>query len=543
MKNNQPITQHNVDYPDDGFLVSTTDLKGIITYVNDDFIKVSGYSHEELIGKSHNIVRHPDMPPAAFQDLWATIKKGSSWHQLVKNRCKNGDHYWVDAYVSPVFKEETIIGYQSVRIKPKQDQITAAERFYANLNRNSSASIPHKRRLHDVPALTLINIGMIGLILFQMLNLILLLQGSGTQSLARVAMAVIGVIWPLPLYLVIRSLIAPIKQTTVELHRMTAGILRDRIHISYRNEAGAIAESTKSLQARLITVIGNFTESAFTLSGVAERLLTSSNQSVHKLEHQSAQTEMVAAAMNEMTSSVQEVARNAAQTAEAVQQAQHQTHYGHQELKNTHGAINQLATRLDNSATTIENLRSKGDAIESVVKLISGIADQTNLLALNAAIEAARAGDHGRGFAVVADEVRSLAAKTQSSTIEIRHMIEQLRGGIVEAVDAVHEGLTQMATVKDRAVATENSLHQISDAVQHIGDMSAQIATATEEQSMVAEEMNRTIHTIRMQTDDATRLSRGNAELGVQIAALSVELEQIVAAYNLGGKVGRTLAA
>ncbi|HUX82561.1 MAG TPA: PAS domain-containing methyl-accepting chemotaxis protein [Halothiobacillus sp.] len=534
MKVNGPITQHGVTFSDEEFLVSTTDLKGVITYVNDNFINISGYSREELVGKSHNAVRHPDMPPAAFSDLWQTLKKGESWRNLVKNRCKNGDYYWVDAYVSPIYKGTEIIGYQSVRTRPSNAQIAIAERLYRQLNDNPDAIIPRKRHFRNVSALMLINIGMIGLMLFQILNFILLLRGADHLSSMRFVIGLIGVLWPLPMYYIIRSLFAPIHRTAHWLQNITSGVLREKIDVLGRNEVGVITESTKSLQARLITVIGEFTESSVTLSSVADQLSASSEQSVQGLELQTRQTELVAAAMHEMTATVQDVARNAAQTAEAVQQAQKQTAEGQQELQRTHAAINQLSERLDGTAKVINTLRTKGDAIENVVKLISGIADQTNLLALNAAIEAARAGEHGRGFAVVADEVRSLAAKTQSSTIDIRDMIEQLRGGIVEAVEAVQQGHSQMEQVKERATATEQSLGYINSAVQRIGDMSTQIATATEEQSMVAEEMNRNITEISKQTETASRLSRDNAALGIEIAELSEELKRIVSAYNLG---------
>ncbi|MDA3878485.1 MAG: PAS domain-containing methyl-accepting chemotaxis protein [Halothiobacillus sp.] len=551
MKINVPVTQNGVTFSDEDFLVSTTDLKGIITYANDIFIHVSGYSRAELIGKNHNIIRHPDMPPAAFANLWQTLKKGESWRNIVKNRSKNGDYYWVDAYVSPLYKEKEVIGYQSVRTRPSDVQIAAAERLYRQLNENPDAVIPHKRHFRNLSALMLINIGMISLMLFQIFNFILLLRGADNLSTMRVVIGFIGVLWPLPMYYVMRSLFAPIHRTAQWLQNMTSGVLRERIDVLGRNEVGMIAESTKSLQARLITMIGEFTESSVTLSSVADKLSASSEHSVQGLEQQTRQTEMVASAMHEMTATVQDVARNASQTAEAVQQAQKQTAEGRQELQRTHVAINQLASRLDSTAKAIDSLRAKGDAIEKVVKLISGIADQTNLLALNAAIEAARAGEHGRGFAVVADEVRSLAAKTQSSTIEIRDMIKQLRGGIVEAVDAVQQGHSQMEQVKERATATEQSLGSINSAVQHIGDMSTQIAAATEEQSMVAEEMNGNIIEISNQTEVATRLSRDNAVLGVQIAELSVDLNRIVSAYNLGmndtgssarRKVGRKIA-
>lgn len=134
MRNNQPVTQREVTLSADNHLVSSTNLKGVITHCNDHFIRISGFSKEELNGSPHNLVRHPDMPTAAFADLWNTVKAGQHWMGLVKNRTKNGDHYWVDAYVTPLYEGDQIVGYESVRIAPSREQISRAEKAYKLLN-------------------------------------------------------------------------------------------------------------------------------------------------------------------------------------------------------------------------------------------------------------------------------------------------------------------------------------------------------------------------------------------------------------------------
>jgi aerotaxis receptor len=538
MKNNGSVTQRNIDYPADQFLVSSTDLKGIITYANDDFIQLSGYTSEELIGKSHNIVRHPDMPAVAFQDLWRTVKEGKSWQNLVKNRAKNGDHYWVKAYVTPLFHGSEIIGYQSVRTKPGSSEIAAAEALYRGLSANPGRGIPHKHNLKDRRLLPLINIGMAGLMLFQVINLMLLISGGQASSL-RLAFGVLGVIWPIPMYWIVRSLFKPLRTMTEHVHHLTSGNLRTSIDVYGDNEIGIVNASIKSLQARMINMIGKSAASVTRLARLAEGLSGSSDEVLHNMQHQNQQTEMVAAAMNEMTATVYEVASNAARTAEAVQEVGAKTGRGQAEVQQTQRAIEQLAIRMDSTATAIDRLRAQGDGIENVVKLISAIADQTNLLALNAAIEAARAGEHGRGFAVVADEVRSLAAKTQSSTIDIREMIEQLRQGIGETVDSIAEGRQQMGAVKIQATATGDSLQGILAAVTEIGDMSIQIATATEEQSMVAEEMSRNIQSISQQTDKTIESARDNAQLSVQITDQTTIMWEDVKGFNIVSSVKR----
>ena len=139
MKNNQPVTQHEHLLPEGTLLVSKTDLKGIITYANDAFVEISGFSREELVGKNHNIVRHPDMPPSAFKWLWDTLSSGLPWRGIVKNRCKNGDHYWVKALVSPISENGKVIGYLSVRRAPSRDEINEAQALYKSLNETGAA--------------------------------------------------------------------------------------------------------------------------------------------------------------------------------------------------------------------------------------------------------------------------------------------------------------------------------------------------------------------------------------------------------------------
>ena len=536
MKNNQPVTQRNVDYPADMMMVTTTDTKGIITYANPDFVKISGFSRDELMGKSHNVVRHPDMPPAAFADLWTTIKSGKPWQKLVKNRCKNGDHYWVDAYVTPILdNQKQIIGYQSVRSKPSTAQISEAEKLYADLNRNPGKAVPKRKK--SIQDLSIRILMLIGLVIPFLLHLFTTLWETFDKPSLTLSLLTSGAQLALMILiysLVIKYLVRPMEFVDRTLQAMARGQLRQDIKLTGDNEVGDLIESTKSLQSRFSVVLGDFSWSFNTLSGVASKLSDSSAQSVSGLNYQTQQTDQVAAAMNEMTATVHEVAQSAAHTAAAVQNAGEEAKAGNEQVSSTFQSIEQLGGRLNETAQAIEQLREKGNAIENVVQLISGVAEQTNLLALNAAIEAARAGEHGRGFAVVADEVRALAAKTQVSTIDIRNMIEDLRKSISDAVDSVQLGHAQMDLVRHQAGKTADSLNEISLAIDEIGNMSMQIATATEEQSAVAEEMNRNLTEITAQTEQAVNNSKVVADLGEEMAEMSHHLQVIVADYDLG---------
>jgi len=141
MRNNLPVTQSEYDYPSDMMLVSATDTQGHITHCNRAFIEVSGFTEPELIGQPHNVVRHPDMPSEAYRDMWQTISSGLPWTGLVKNRRKNGDHYWVQANVTPIIEDSKLVGYMSVRTKPNRQQVTAAEELYAKMRQPGAAHV------------------------------------------------------------------------------------------------------------------------------------------------------------------------------------------------------------------------------------------------------------------------------------------------------------------------------------------------------------------------------------------------------------------
>ncbi|MGP3789582.1 methyl-accepting chemotaxis protein [Pseudomonas sp. B392_1p] len=242
---------------------------------------------------------------------------------------------------------------------------------------------------------------------------------------------------------------------------------------------------------------------------------------------------MVASAMNEMSATVQEVAKNASQTATASRSADDETRAGVQVADDALKGIEILIREIEKAAGVILRVENDSAKIGMVVGVINGIAEQTNLLALNAAIEAARAGEQGRGFAVVADEVRTLASRTQQSTEEIQAMIEQLQGGVRNAVNAMEGAQSQARSGADFVARAADSLSAIANEVTLINDMNAQVATAAEEQSAVAEEINRNIISISQSADTTSTEATQNSQISEELVRLAAELNRLVARFKL----------
>ena len=303
------------------------------------------------------------------------------------------------------------------------------------------------------------------------------------------------------------------------------------------DELGELTDSMNELSNKLGNVIQQVHSSTAILSTAAVQLSGTALLTDEGMAKQQLEVEQVATAMNEMTATVQEVAQNANEAAASTSHADKETASGSALMKQNSDSIHRLAQRIEQATSTINKLGEDTQGVDEVVGVINGIAEQTNLLALNAAIEAARAGEQGRGFAVVADEVRTLASRTQQSTVEIRTMLDRLKAGAAEAVQVMEEGHKQAQESVESANAATASLDVISQAVATINDMNTQIAAASEEQSAVAEEMNRSIVQISTEAETTSHSARETGSAAQQVNELAALLQELVANFKveLGG--------
>ncbi|MHA6963879.1 methyl-accepting chemotaxis protein [Zobellella denitrificans] len=515
MKINQPVSGRNIELPEGVNILSTTTPDSHITYINQSFVEISGYSREELLGQPHNIIRHPDMPEAAFAHLWQTLKAGRSWMGLVKNRCKNGDHYWVNAYVTPIQKNGQTVEYQSVRTRPEPEQVRAAERLYARLQ--SGKPLP-RARLGLGTRLALANGGLLAMAVLGLAAL-LGLPWAPVLAVALLGGAACGL-----LNLV---LLGPLRRLAARARHYADNPLGQLAYAGRSDELGQIDFALQMAQAEAGAVLGR-------LSDAAERLGSHSRHLHDELIHcdgltsrQQADTEQIAAAINEMAASIQEVASSAQRAAVAAELADQDTDSGRQLVARTSDAIHALEQDVELAAGVIQQLEQHGQNISMVLEVIRDIAEQTNLLALNAAIEAARAGEQGRGFAVVADEVRNLAGRTQQSTADIRQTIAVLQQGTQAAVVAMAKSREQARESVQHALQAAAALDGIGHRVKDISEMSIQIATAVEQQGAVSEEINRSISSIRASADSHVRSGQGNRQRCHEVVQLTGGLTEL----------------
>jgi methyl-accepting chemotaxis protein len=315
-----------------------------------------------------------------------------------------------------------------------------------------------------------------------------------------------------------KSITHPLKTLRTIMERtQKESDLTLQVNVTSNDEIGKVAIAYNHLTGQFKKIIESIHESNKKLVHEATCLAEITEQTKAGASRQQQETESVATATTEMSQTVDEVAKNASQAANAAQSADEQAGEGNRLVTDMLGSTHQLVDQLSGAGAIINRVESDSNAIGAVLDVIRGIAEQTNLLALNAAIEAARAGDQGRGFAVVADEVRSLAQRTQESTAEIQSMILQLQGGSNEAVTAMKQGQEQVQSTVKMANLTSEALTSIGEAIIVIRDMNTQIATATEEQSSVAQEITTNVVNIsevsRASVDAMEKLSQSSQDL------------------------------
>lgn len=334
-------------------------------------------------------------------------------------------------------------------------------------------------------------------------------------------------------YLITRAITSPINHAVAIASEVASGNLSVRIDNNRTDEIGRLMAALATMVSGLRELVRSIESGATNIAASAEELSTVTSQTSDGINRQKQETDQVAAAMNEMTATVADIARNAEQAFTVASDAANQATEGEHEVRETVSQVNNLAQEVRQSMEIIQGLQKETANIGTVLDVIKSVAEQTNLLALNAAIEAARAGEQGRGFAVVADEVRSLAQRTQSSAQEIETLVSSLQSSAGHSVFAMESSATLASDTLKRATATGTSIERITRSVEEIKQYNNQIATASEQQTSVAEEINQNITSIRDVTDQSAASSNQTASSSSELAKLGSELQTLVSRFRL----------
>ena len=499
MRTNLPVIDQEFTLAKGETLVSTTDLKGRITYCNASFVHVSGYSREELLGQPHNMIRHPDMPEEAFRDMWETIARGHPWTALVKNRRKDGSFYWVKANVTPLMEEGHPIGYMSVRTEPSREAIAEASELYRTMQQEKAAGrlvhllksgrvirdtfqgrVAERMRIGLGEKLAFIA-GGIGLLGFSA-GMWAGSHGQGWSSpLTLLSLVVLGGLIAWASLTIRRMTMGPIKALMDIANRMAAGDLTQTIHSDRHDLIGQFTRCLNQLNVNLRSIVSDARKQVDEML-LATREIAEGNQDLSsRTEAQASSLQQTAASMEEITGTVKQSSDTAGQAADLAMQST---------------TITQRSSEVVSNVThTMQAIEDSSRRIGEIIQVIDSIAFQTNILALNAAVEAARAGEQGRGFAVVASEVRALAGRTATAAREVKQLItdsaDKVRAGselthaaqntMQEAVQSVEQVTTLVTQISGGAREQLSGISQINAAVAQLDGITQQNAAAVEE--------------------------------------------------------------
>ncbi|WP_454722072.1 MULTISPECIES: methyl-accepting chemotaxis protein [Cupriavidus] len=501
MRNNQPVTQHEFEFPDNATLMSTTDTQSYVTYANAAFVEVSGFSREEIQGQPHNLVRHPDMPEAAFADMWATLKGGEPWTALVKNRRKNGDHYWVRANATPVVRNGRQVGYMSVRTKASREEIAATEALYRDLREGKAGN----RKIHKG---LVVRTGLMGWTsLAQVMPvrwrirvaLLALLPamaacawGAGLAGATlggfagMAALALLLASWCLE-----RQISRPLEEVLQQALRVASGESQKAVHMNRVDEIGMTLRTISQLGLMFRWLVDDVSEQVINVQ-------TASNEIARGNTDLSARTEQAASSVQETASSMSEMTATVKSNAETASQANELSGSASDAASKGGRAVSEVIA-------TMSEITRSSKMISDIIGVIDGIAFQTNILALNAAVEAARAGEQGRGFAVVAGEVRGLAQRSANAAKEIKGLIDV----------SVHNVESGARLVDDAGRTMDDIVAQ----VRRVSDLIAEISAATAEQISGISQVGGAV-------SDLDHITHQNAALVEQSAAAAESLKQ-----------------
>ncbi|QLR44765.1 methyl-accepting chemotaxis protein [Enterobacter sp. RHBSTW-00994] len=496
------VTQNEYPLDDDTTLMSTTDLHSYITHANDTFVQVSGYKLNELLGQPHNLVRHPDMPKAAFADMWYTLQQGEPWSGIVKNRRKNGDHYWVRANAVPMVRNGQVTGYMSIRAKATAEEIAAVEPLYKALNEGRCNKRVHKglvvRKgwLGKLPAMPLRwRVRSVMAALFVILAAALYMTEGGLVALGTSALVML-----LGTVLFEQQIVRPVENVARQALNVATGERNTVQHLNRSDELGLTLRAVGQLGLMCRWLIHDVSSQVVSVRDDSDRLAQGNEDLNDRTRQTVTNVQQTVATMNQMAASVQSNSETAAEVDKLSMAAS--------------SAATEGGHAMQTVVKTMDDIADSTQRIGSITSLINDIAFQTNILALNAAVEAARAGEQGKGFAVVAGEVRHLASRSANAANDIRKLIDASASKVQSGSDQVH--------------AAGRTMDGIVEQVKNVTQLIAQISHSTSEQATGLAELTRAVAELDSITQKNADLVEESAQISAMVKHRAGRLEDAV---------------
>ncbi|EKO17470.1 methyl-accepting chemotaxis protein [Leptospira kirschneri] len=545
MRKNLPITNQEIKVPINSVLISRTDMKGRISYVSQDFANISGFSEEEMLGEPHNLIRHPDVPSEIFREMWETIKDGNPWSGIVKNRAKSGDHYWVDATVTPVMSEGVISGYMSVRKKATQDQIQRAEILFSQLKNTKSFFWKLEKGIQ----ILFKKLGLSGkIIVYALLVFVPLLfanfewirNGLVVLPLLGVICGSIGILFLIKTILNYRKEIREIISIQKEI--VSGNFL---IEIPEKKGSSEIFEIRSSLRVFVISIWGllvQIKENFEKNQELYQYLSQSSEQFQSKTQNQAASVEETASASHELSSTLDEIVKSIHLQSTGLTAINDGIGKVNESIQNVSKSMDNLSSQtssvkekasqseitFEKAILAMNEIKEYSSGISNIIGIITSISEKTNLLSLNASIESARAGEAGKGFSVVAEEISKLASRTRDSIKDIVNLIDNTTKAVNLGAEKFQESLSIVKQLTDYIGEVNSSATIVRASLFAQAEKLGEIRKNTDQVNQLGEAVSESSGFQKTASDEISLSMQNIAESSELIARTSGEIKQLV---------------